>query len=927
MTRRSSSRVAALGAFVASSVSGGVAEEASPAFTAPFAPVAERFASPPAAARILKIIHGWPDEPAQQDQLRATLRRQGFGGVVCNISFQDYLESEARWKAFERAVHEAKREGMALWLYDEKGYPSGNAGGLVLRDHPEWAAEGLLVADAECGSGPLTIEVPPGKPILAAAFSMTGSERIELPLPEGERLNWTAPPGHWQVVVITHGALYAGTHAEMNLAEKTPYINLLRPEPTRRFLEVTHRRYAEHLGTDLGRWFEATFTDEPSLMSMFFRRMPYRPLPWAPDLPNQFRQRRGYDLPSILPDLVRRQAGPEAARHRHDFWLTVGELVSENFFGQIQDECRRLGVPSGGHLLAEEGIVNHVPLYGDFFRCLRRMDAPSIDCLTSVPEDVPWYIARLAASAAELDGRRLVMCETSDHSQVWRPAGDTRPKRTVTEAEIRGTCNRLLVAGVNVITSYYSFAGLDDAALRRLNEWVGRCTTLLAEGRQVADVAVVYPVESLWTRFVPAAHWAAASPEANRIGALFRTVGDALFEARRDFTVVDSRTLAEARVEGDALVHGALRWRVVVLPGVDTLPRGAWVNLEQFGRAGGAVIAVGAKPANSGTAFPDPEVVGLGRRLFGEESDTGTQAIGQGTATYLPAGTESLLPELLSRMLPPEATLAPEAPRVRITHRRSAARDLYFLVQDSAQPWEGQLTLPAGGTVRLWDPASGESRSMPAGQGTPIRLDGYGAVFVTTDRELMPSRKPLEPGPIPGLQLEPVKVGAATESHGEFVRAEWVEVGGGPATGRPARGVRGSLLREKVDTFLFVRLPVTSPDTLRDAGLIEVETWVPEGQRAPAQLLVILHEEGGGDFLAETPRALGVPGWERTLIPINQFKLAGWSNDADGVLDRSRISEIRIGWGGYYGYEGETVEFGFAVPRMSRAHGLAGLNH
>ena len=63
----------------------------------------------------------------------AQLQAQGFGGVVCNVSFDQYLESEAKWEAFTRAVNEAKKAGMALWLYDERGYPSGNAGGITLR--------------------------------------------------------------------------------------------------------------------------------------------------------------------------------------------------------------------------------------------------------------------------------------------------------------------------------------------------------------------------------------------------------------------------------------------------------------------------------------------------------------------------------------------------------------------------------------------------------------------------------------------------------------------------------------------------------------------------------------------------------------------------------------------------------------------------
>ncbi len=358
-----------------------------------------------------------------------------------------------------------ERGRLGFWLYDERGYPSGNAGGIVLRGHPEWEASGLLIADAETAGSPLTLAVPPGRLFLAAAFPTCDGRidpakkvNVASHIREG-RLTWQPPPGRWHVLIVTQDRLYEGTHAVSNLAEKMPYINLLMAEPTKRFLEVTHQAYADRLGTDLGRLFVSTFTDEPSLMSVFMKPMPYRVLPWAPGLPVEFRNRRGYALEPIVADLVL-NAGREGRKHRYDFWLTVGELVSENYFGQIQDWCRAHNLRSGGHLLMEESLAAHVPFYGDFLRCARRLDAPSIDCLSSLPPEVPWYIARLLASAAELEGKTVVMSETSDHAQRYRPPGDKRPVRNVTEAELRGTCNRLIMGGVNCITSYYSFAGL-----------------------------------------------------------------------------------------------------------------------------------------------------------------------------------------------------------------------------------------------------------------------------------------------------------------------------------------------------------------------------------------------------------------------------------------------------------------------------------
>ena len=886
-----------------------------------------RFASPPADTRILKIIHNWPDPPAAQDQLISRLRAQNFGGVVCNVSFDQYLQSDAKWQAFTRAVTEAKQSGLAMWLYDERGYPSGNAGGLTLRDHPEWEASGLLIADAESSGGAVTLELPPGKLVLAAAFPVRDGN---LDLPQrvdlagrvgGGKLAWQAPAGRWRVMAITESRLYEGTHADGNLHAKIPYINLLQPEPTARFVEVTYGGYAKHLGPDLGKYFAATFTDEPSLMSLFLKPMPYRPLPWAPNMPVEFKKRRGYALDTtLLPALVA-DAGPATRKTRYDYWLTVGELVAENFFGQIQTRCRQLGVPSGGHLRAEEGIVGHVALYGDFFRCIRRLDAPSIDCLTSLPAEVPWFIARLLSSAAELEGRTLVMSETSDHSQVYRPAGDARPRRVVTEAEIRGTCNRQIVAGVNTITSYYSFTDLSDEQLRRLNDWVGRCCAALRGGHQVADIGVLYPAESLWTQFVPSRHWTKEAAGAARIESLYRAAAESLFAAQRDFTFVDSRTLAEARPGAGSLVHGKLRWRAIVLPGVDTLPLAAWQNLAEFVRLGGVVIALGALPANSESEFPSSRVQALAKTIFGEISPTASAPHSQaarsgGAGIYLPRGSESLLPLVLDGLLAPDMKVAEAKSPLRVTHRRLDDREVYFVINDSAKPWSGAVEFSARGSGERWNPATGQREETLSNGVTKLSLESYGAAVFRFASAPQTARHRAGDGALPNLLVRQLENVTPTAPHGEFVRGEVLPDLGHSTNGAIAWQANAVLTKGKVDTHLFTQFRFSPPLDLRADDCLALETWVPEGQSTPSQLLVILREQDGGDFIAETGRSLAAPGREQTFIPLGRFQLASWSKDPDGVLDLHRVQDIRIGWGGYFGVEGEAVKFSVALPQV-----------
>jgi len=883
---------------------------------------------PPAESRILKIIHSWPDDPGAQDALIHVLARQGFGGVVCNVSFTEYLESEARWKALGRAVEEARKAGFALWLYDERGYPSGTAGGIVLRNHPEWAARGLLIADAEGEGGSFNLEVPPGTALLTAAVPVHGGEidllemtNLAAQVRDG-RLSWQAPAGRWRVMAITEGPLYEGTHASMSLSYHIPYPNLLQPEPTARFLEVTHQRYAAHLGDDLGRWFISTFTDEPSLMSLFLRPMPYRVLPWSASLAVEFRKRRGYALEGVVPALVA-DAGPRTRRVRHDYWQTVGELVSENFFGQIQRWCAGHNVLSGGHLLMEEDLVNQVPLYGDFFGCLRRLSAPGIDCLTSIPDQVPWFIARLAGSAADLENRAVTMCETSDHAQRYRPAGDTRPVRNVTEAEIRGTCNRLIVSGINTINSYYSFAGLTDAQLRSLNEWVGRCCSALKGGSQVADLAVLYPTESVWPRFTPARHYAADSPSAAQVENLFHEVSEGLFAAGRDFTYVDGRALVEAKVEAGALVHGGLRWRILVLPGADTLPLAAWENLSRFVQSGGVLVAVGAPPANSETEFPSPRVQALATGIFG--ADVGAsrpRALGNGAGgggIFLPTGSAALLPTILDAILEPDVKVkaAGSGSPLRATHRRIDGRQIYFMINDGNRPWTGEVALSASGPGEQCDPATGQVTALSQAGKVTVNLPAYGAVLLRFPAARLPERFPIQNDALPGLDLRDLPAVPPRVGRGEFVREELAkETHNG---NRPAWRAKAVLTKGNVDTFLFLSFPYTLPQDLRGADCIVLDTWVPTGQRTPTQLLVILHEQSGADYLAGTGRALGAPGHEQTCVSLNRFQLAGWSSDKNGHLDPSSVAEIRIGWGGYLGAEGEQIEFTLAQPRTARA--------
>ncbi len=501
------------------------------------------------------------------------------------------------------------------------------------------------------------------------------------------------------------------------------------------------------------------------------------------------------------------------------------------------------------------------------------------------------------------------MCETSDHVQRYRAEGDTRPVRVVTEEEIRGTCNRLILGGISTITSYYSFQDLSDEQLVRLNEWIGRCAATLAGGHQVADVAVVYPTESLWVRFTPSRHWTKdASPEVKAIERTYRNALDDLYAARCDFTIFDAQGLAEGTAEQGVLRHGELAPRMVVLPRIDTLPMAAWENLARFWESGGIVIALGAVPANSEDEFPSSRVRGIAARMFGAGA-SGVPNVNElgGVGIFLGAGMEGLLP-VVAQLLGSDVVVADPAAPLRVTHRRIEGREVFFIINDSRQAWSGDVTFSAEGGGEMLNPGTGEIVPCTAG-GQPLRLEPFGGMLFRFERAVQPARR--EPGDVALRAIDGLpEMLAPVCGKGEFV-----EGGVEPVADAQWRA-EATIAKDDVDTFLFASFDFGSPADGSAADCVEFGLAAESG--VPLSLLVILVDSEGREYVADSGCRTGYAEEQRCCVPISRFERAGWRAFPDGPLNVRSLKTIRVGWGGYLGKAGERVAFQTTTPRLMR---------
>ncbi|MGB2958843.1 MAG: glycosyl hydrolase [Bacteroidota bacterium] len=621
----------------------------------------------PNAFRVLQMIHHFERWGTTDEIIRnkvRSLQKAGLGGLVANVNRENYLRDQTSWDVFQRGVKIAHEEGLRVWIYDEQGYPSATAGGLVLEKKPSLEAQGLIrVVDA------------------------AGKTRYE---------------------VVT---LYEATHATENFYKKLRYPNILDPVTAATFLEVTHDRYARAL-EPIDQYVEAFFTDEPSLISVYIptgREYP-RTLPWHPRVPEEFRARKGYDLlphrESLFVDV-----GEMDRKIRCDFYEVIAELCAETYFGGLQEWCQNHNVASSGHLLGEETMVWQTGFNGDPFTCYRKFDSPGIDMIISNPEKIMakdyFMVPKVAGSASRLQGVRQVMCEISDFF-------GRRDKDPATIDQMKCTTGLLFSFGVTQLCSYYGLLlePVDEVKpgqffmeeYQKYTEFAARVSSMFTTGKIKPRVAVLYPILSLWAHFTPSnrsMYEPHPNPDVRYLDGAFTDLCRSLLQEQIDYDIVDERSLTDASIEGKELVVGEQRYQVLVLPPADTVRLRTMETILRFVEAGGSVLAHSLVPEHAADGpQADVRINEIVKRI------RAAGALGGSEPGSSPIGY------LIKSRIPPDCDLAPSSPNILCTLIQREEGPAYFFVNVSSKSYTGTCTFRAAGEPLLFNPSTGEDHPL-----------------------------------------------------------------------------------------------------------------------------------------------------------------------------------------------------------------------
>ncbi len=109
-----------------------------------------------------------------------------------------------------------------------------------------------------------------------------------------------------------------------------------------------------------------------------------------------------------------------------------------------------------------------------------------------------------------------------------------------------------------------------------------------------------------------------------------------------------------------------------------------------------------------------------------------------------------LAPRLFDGAVARDVEVSEGLEALRVTHRRKAGRELYFVVNSSGEAIQGRVTLAAAGEARVMAPETGATQSVATSEEpltVELSLPPYGARAITVTEAL--------PWPVPRLRQGP----------------------------------------------------------------------------------------------------------------------------------------------------------------------------
>ncbi|WP_159427383.1 discoidin domain-containing protein [Massilioclostridium coli] len=540
--------------------------------------------------------------------------------------------------------------------------------------------------------------------------------------PESSHLEYTVPDGSWKVMAF------------MCVKDGNNGMDYLDADSVRAFIDITYEEYYSR--------FQKYF-ENGTITSAFYDEPTFWPWPgttpygaegarlWTPEYNKAYEETFNGESPVLNYPALWYDIGEDTDEARNKLQYVRTELFAENYIGQIADWCDDHGIDLMGHMLLEEW-VNPVGLHGDLMKVFKDQQIPGVDVIGSYGYTQEAY--KIISSSANNWDKGVVMSES------FGAMGENMDKNILYKSSMDQYAK-----GVNMIIPHaiwYDNINHVDAPpelsyrneryreeLPIYNNYMGRLNTMLQDGRHVADIAMLYPIDYLESSFI-------FNGDANNPSdADYMRVGETLsLTARRDFTYLHPDIIDErCSVDGDTFhlenETNYEDYKVFVIPGTKVISLSNLEKIKDFYDNGGKVIATTQLPYRGIEDSENEQVISIIKEIFQVDPVTGqslasstgeytknTNAAG-GTAYFIQTGFETKLQTVLDDALPTYDVEIDQVPAISggnlsYIHKVKDNQDIYFIANSSDTAMN--ITVSLHGEMEqpmLWDPMTGTKQA------------------------------------------------------------------------------------------------------------------------------------------------------------------------------------------------------------------------
>ena len=398
------------------------------------------------------------------------------------------------------------------------------------------------------------------------------------------KLDWTAPQGSWKLY-----AVFQGWHGKM-VERAAPggegnVIDHFSEKALTNYLKKFDDAFSGHNLSSLRSFFNDSYEVDDARGTANY----------TPNLFNEFKNRRGYDLREHLPALFGKDTKEKNERVLSDYRETLSDLIHDEFTAVWKKWAHDKGAIIRNQ--AHGSPANILDLYEE-------VDIPEI-------EGVDDLRIKMAVSAANVSGKKLV----SSESGTWL---NEHFKSNL--HEIKKSVDRFLLNGVNHVFyhgSNYSPPGeewpgwLFYAAIHTnprnslwtdfgaLNNYIARSQSFLQNSKSDNDILLYYPI---YDRF--------SSPGEEMIehfdgvdghwdGTVFKQDAELLHGKGYTFDYISDKQIQKTKVSENLLQTSGNKYRTIVLPQANYIPLETFRKLTDLVKNGATVVIHKGLPKNT----------------------------------------------------------------------------------------------------------------------------------------------------------------------------------------------------------------------------------------------------------------------------------------------------------------------------------------